>query len=84
MVAAPSLALACSPGRACPPRRACPHSRLPIPLFRFLTSDFQFPLASALSTFDFSTFDSSTFLPSCSLSPLEWAFAGGYDSIWLC
>ncbi len=58
------------PWRACPPRRAslaspkCPHSR-------FLTSDFRFPLAPALSTCDVSTFDSSTFLPSRSLSPLE-------------
>jgi hypothetical protein len=44
MVAASSPVIACSPGRA------CPHSPLLIPLFRFLTSDFQFLLASALST----------------------------------
>jgi len=56
MVTAPSLALACSP------QWACPHSRLLIPLFRFLTSDFQFPLASALSTIN------------CLLSRLESAF----------
>jgi len=44
MVAAPSLARACSPGRA------CPHSSFLIPDFPFLTSDFQFPLAPGLST----------------------------------
>jgi hypothetical protein len=65
MDVAPSLAI------TCPPRRAYPHSRLLIPLFRFLTSDFQFPFSPALSTCDVSTFDSSTFLPSRSLSPLE-------------
>ena len=56
MVAAPSPVIACSP------LRACPHPRLLIPLFRFLTSDFQFPLASALSTVN------------CLLSRLESAF----------
>jgi hypothetical protein len=81
MVAAPSLAIACPRGAgrarvggACPPTRswrACPHSRLLIPLFRLLTSDFQFPLPSPLSTCDFSTFDSSTFLSSRPLTPLE-------------
>ncbi len=58
MVAALTPVIACSPGRA------CPHSRFRVSDFRFLASDFQFPLALALSTFDFSTFDSSTFLPS--------------------
>jgi hypothetical protein len=75
-----------SPTRACPPalwrgmptrsgvyarRWACAHSRLSVSDSRFLTPDFQFALAPALSTRDFSTFDSSTFLPSSSLSPLE-------------
>ncbi len=65
MVAALTPVIACSPGRA------CPHSRFRVSDFRFLTSDFQFPLGPPLSTFDFSTFDSSTFLLSCSLTLLE-------------
>ncbi len=60
-----------SPRRASLASPNCPHSRLPVPDLRFLTSDFQLPLAPALSTCDVSTFDSSTFLPSRSLSPLE-------------
>ena len=56
MVATPSLAI------ACPPRRACLHSRFPVSDFRFLSSDFQFPLAPALSTVN------------CLLSRLESAF----------
>ncbi len=47
---------------------ARPHSRFPISNFRFLTSDFQFPLAPALSTFNYqlSPF-SSTLLESISI-----------------
>jgi len=55
MDVAPSLARAYSP---------CPHSRFPVSDFRFLTSDFQFPLAPVLSTVNYE-------LSTYSLSPLE-------------
>src|SRR5712692_2323857 len=76
MVATPRLAIACPPDPrwACPPRRAYAHSRLLISPFRFVTSDFQFPPASALSTLNC---ELSTF----SVTPVECVLAGGYNSI---